>query len=94
MGISCSTDQTEQEIEQYIQTLYLTDLANMLLALHCSTNWLLFYHWPRFHKVVFFFAFELLQETPISALHADHDDVGYGTDRREDGRSVADSIFA
>lgn len=35
-------------MEQYIQSLYLTDMSNMLLAVHSATNWLIFYHWPKF----------------------------------------------
>ncbi|CAD5229363.1 unnamed protein product [Bursaphelenchus okinawaensis] len=51
-GGKTSSQQTEIDIEQYIRSLYLTDLSNMLLALHSATNWLIFYHWPRFmgHK--------------------------------------------
>ncbi|VDM45522.1 unnamed protein product [Toxocara canis] len=42
---SCSSQQTNNETQQYIRSLYLTDFSNMLLALHSATNWLLFYHW-------------------------------------------------
>ncbi|VDN60037.1 unnamed protein product [Dracunculus medinensis] len=31
--------------DQYVHSLYLTDLSNMLLAIHSATNWLLFYRW-------------------------------------------------
>uniref|UniRef100_A0A914ZNQ3 G-protein coupled receptors family 1 profile domain-containing protein n=1 Tax=Parascaris univalens TaxID=6257 RepID=A0A914ZNQ3_PARUN len=45
-----SSQQTDDETEQYIRTLYLTDFSNMLLALHSATNWLLFYHWRNCNK--------------------------------------------
>jgi hypothetical protein len=51
-GGKTSSQQTELEMEQYIRSLYLTDFSNMLLAVHSATNWLVFYHWPKFgaHK--------------------------------------------
>uniref|UniRef100_A0A0N5AD98 G_PROTEIN_RECEP_F1_2 domain-containing protein n=1 Tax=Syphacia muris TaxID=451379 RepID=A0A0N5AD98_9BILA len=40
------SSQTENnKMEHYIGTLYLSDLSNMLLALHSATNWLIFYNW-------------------------------------------------
>lgn len=38
-------------ILQYIRSLYLTDFSNMLLAIHSSTNWLIFYKWPKCKEV-------------------------------------------
>lgn len=51
MGYGYSSKETEMSatvFQQFVITLYLTDLANMLLAAHSATNWLLFYRWPRF----------------------------------------------
>ncbi|TKR81214.1 hypothetical protein L596_015125 [Steinernema carpocapsae] len=45
--------ENEDNVQQYISTLYLADLSNVLLALHSSTNWLLFCHWPSFKKTEF-----------------------------------------
>ncbi|VDD97233.1 unnamed protein product [Enterobius vermicularis] len=40
------SSQTEtNKVEHYVGTLYLSDLSNMLLALHSATNWLIFYNW-------------------------------------------------
>lgn len=50
MGYGYSSKETEMSaavFRQFVITLYLTDLANMLLAAHSATNWLLFYYWPR-----------------------------------------------
>ncbi|KAH7699800.1 Protein C39B10.1, partial [Aphelenchoides avenae] len=49
-GGKTSSQQTELEMEQYVRSLYLTDLSNILLALHSATNFLIFYHWPTFRK--------------------------------------------
>uniref|UniRef100_A0A7E4VHC9 G_PROTEIN_RECEP_F1_2 domain-containing protein n=1 Tax=Panagrellus redivivus TaxID=6233 RepID=A0A7E4VHC9_PANRE len=49
-GGKVSSTQTELEVRQYLQSLYLTDFSNMLLAIHSATNWLIFYHWPTFGK--------------------------------------------
>uniref|UniRef100_A0A914WN07 G-protein coupled receptors family 1 profile domain-containing protein n=1 Tax=Plectus sambesii TaxID=2011161 RepID=A0A914WN07_9BILA len=51
MGYGYSSKETEMSsavFQQFVITLYLTDLANMLLAAHSATNWLLFYRWPKF----------------------------------------------
>uniref|UniRef100_A0A0N4ZWY7 G_PROTEIN_RECEP_F1_2 domain-containing protein n=1 Tax=Parastrongyloides trichosuri TaxID=131310 RepID=A0A0N4ZWY7_PARTI len=47
-GSSSSDEQVD--IKQYTTSLYLTDLSNLLLALHGATNWLIFYNWPSFKK--------------------------------------------
>uniref|UniRef100_A0AC35TMU5 G_PROTEIN_RECEP_F1_2 domain-containing protein n=1 Tax=Rhabditophanes sp. KR3021 TaxID=114890 RepID=A0AC35TMU5_9BILA len=51
MGFGSKTGTNNQiEMDQYITSLYLTDLSNLLLALHGSTNWLIFYNWPTISK--------------------------------------------
>lgn len=53
LGYGYSSKETEMSstvFHQFVITLYLTDLANMLLAAHSATNWLLFYRWPRFGR--------------------------------------------
>lgn len=51
------SSQTEtNKVEHYVGTLYLSDLSNMLLALHSATNWLIFYNWKA-RRVGFFYNF-------------------------------------
>ncbi|KAK0404696.1 hypothetical protein QR680_017578 [Steinernema hermaphroditum] len=45
-GSKTSSQTEEYNPQQYISSLYLTDISNALLALHSATNWLLFCHWP------------------------------------------------
>ncbi len=39
--------------EMNIATLLLTHISNMLLIIHCATNWILFYRWPRRVQIQF-----------------------------------------
>ncbi|CAI4228765.1 unnamed protein product [Auanema sp. JU1783] len=43
-------DPADGDIDRFMNTYYLTDASNLLLVIHSTTNWLLFYHWPSFNK--------------------------------------------
>ena len=35
----------------YMANLYMTDISNVLIALHSATNWPLFYYWRCRHRL-------------------------------------------